>query len=63
MVNLNNFSVNTKILKPKLGLKKTASRQEIPLPITNLAAGQRVEDKIKWAIEFLKEYGYEIGKV
>lgn len=24
--------------------------------------GQRVEDKIKWAIEFLKEYGYKITK-
>lgn len=26
-------------------------------------AGQRVEDKIKWCIEFLEEYGYKIEKV
>jgi len=26
-------------------------------------SGQRVEDKINWAIEFLKEYGYETTKV
>ena len=24
--------------------------------------GQRVEDKIKWAIEFLTEYGYTVGR-
>ena len=25
-------------------------------------AGQRVEDKIKWCIEFLNEYGYDVNK-
>ena len=25
-------------------------------------AGQRVEDKINWAIEFLKDYGYTVVK-
>jgi hypothetical protein len=25
--------------------------------------GQRVEDKIKWCIEFLQEYGYEVKKI
>ena len=29
---------------------------------TSQPAGQRVEDKIKWCIDFLNEYGYDVNK-
>lgn len=37
--------------------------ENLELWTTQQPSGQRVEDKINWAIEFLKEYGYEITKV
>ena len=37
--------------------------ENLELWTTQQPSGQRVEDKINWAIKFLKEYGYEITKV
>lgn len=34
--------------------------ENLELWTTSQPSGQRVEDKISWAIEFLKEYGYSI---
>lgn len=34
--------------------------ENLELWTTNQPSGQRVKDKIEWAIEFLNEYGYEI---
>lgn len=34
--------------------------ENLELWTTQQPSGQRVEDKIKWAIQFLKTYGYEI---
>ena len=37
--------------------------ENLELWTTQQPSGQRVEDKISWAIEFLKEYGYETTKI
>ena len=37
--------------------------ENLELWTTQQPSGQRVEDKINWAIEFLKEYGYEITRI
>lgn len=37
--------------------------ENLELWSTQQPSGQRVEDKINWAIKFLKEYGYETGKI
>lgn len=37
--------------------------ENLELWTTQQPSGQRVEDKINWAIKFLKEYGYEIAKI
>jgi hypothetical protein len=34
--------------------------ENLELWTTTQPSGQRVEDKIKWAIEFLKQYNFEI---
>jgi len=35
--------------------------ENLELWTTTQPSGQRVKDKINWAIEFLKEYGYEVN--
>ena len=37
--------------------------ENLELWTTQQPSGQRVEDKINWAINFLKEYGYESTKI
>lgn len=37
--------------------------ENLELWTTQQPSGQRVEDKINWAINFLKEYGYEATKI
>ena len=37
--------------------------ENLELWTTQQPSGQRVEDKINWAIKFLKEYGYETSKI
>ncbi len=44
----------------KNGLRDDNRIENLELWVTSQKPGQRVEDKIKWAKEFLEEYGYEI---
>lgn len=46
----------------KNGIRHDNRLENLELWTKNHPAGQRVEDKIKWAKEFLEEYGYKIEK-
>lgn len=46
----------------KNGIRDDNRIENLELWSKKQPAGQRVEDKIKWAIEFLKEYGYLVTK-
>jgi hypothetical protein len=45
----------------KNGIRSDNRIENLELWNKTQPSGQRVEDKIKWAIELLKEYGYEIN--
>ncbi len=45
------------------GLRDDNRIENLELWTTQQPSGQRVEDKISWAIDFLKEYGYECSKI
>ena len=45
------------------GVRDDNRIENLELWTTQQPSGQRVDDKIDWAIKFLKEYGYEITKV
>jgi len=47
----------------KDGNRKNNKIENLELWTTNHPSGQKVSDKIDWAIKFLKEYGYEINKI
>lgn len=46
----------------KNGIKHDNRLENLELWRANHPPGQRVEDKISWALEFLREYGYELYK-
>jgi hypothetical protein len=46
----------------KNGLRYDNRIENLELWSTSQPSGQRVDDKIKWCIEFLGEYGYEVSK-
>lgn len=46
----------------KNGIRDDNRLENLELWSRNHPPGQRVEDKIKWSIEFLDEYGYDVKK-
>jgi hypothetical protein len=46
----------------KNGIRDDNRIENLELWSKKQPAGQRVEDKLKWCIEFLQEYGYEVNK-
>lgn len=46
------------------GIKSDNRIENLELWSTSQPSGQRVEDKVKWAIEYLTEHGYHVtGKI
>lgn len=45
------------------GVRDDNRIENLELWTTQQPSGQRVEDKISWAIKFLKEYGYETSRI
>ncbi len=46
----------------KNGIRHDNRLENLELWSKSQPSGQRVEDKISWCVEFLKEYGYEVNK-
>lgn len=46
----------------KNGIRDDNRLENLELWSTKQPPGQRVEDKIKWCIDFLNEYGYDVNK-
>ena len=44
------------------GIKDDNRQENLELWSKSQPAGQRVEDKIKWCVEFLLQYGYKVDK-
>jgi HNH endonuclease len=46
----------------KNGMRLDNSIENLEIWTTSQPAGQRIEDKVNWCIEFLNEYGYDVKK-
>ncbi len=46
----------------KNGIRSDNSIENLELWHKGQAAGQRIDDKLKWAQEFLEEYGYRVER-
>lgn len=47
----------------KNGIRNDNRIENLELWSSTHPAGQRVEDKIQWALDFLKSYGYEVNQL